>query len=200
MNLDKICLVIAVCFVANVAGSALHGACETDDDCGTIDTLCHNGICTCKEHFAVWFDSCVALPHPRIACEKKNECHRTLGIKSMCTKKNLCACKPFHHLHQGQCVKNRDLHDMCDHDHQCYCGADCQDKIACIHKNCSCKAGHKPYRTRRCISEHPIVLSVADHQVQLAPIRIVERVITSSTTTINPLVSMIVLSIFLLLR
>jgi len=126
-------------------------------------------VCSCRENFAIWFDSCVPLAHPRVPCTKKHDCHKTLGIKSMCTKKNQCACKAFHHLHMGQCVKNRDLLDTCDHDHQCYCGADCQDKIACIHNNCSCKAGHSPYKSRRCISDQPVVLTVVDQQMRADP-------------------------------
>ncbi|KAJ8913761.1 hypothetical protein NQ315_002441, partial [Exocentrus adspersus] len=93
----------------------------------------------------------VLVAKPRITCVKRHDCQSILGVKSMCTKSSYCACKPFHHLHHGQCVKNRDLHDICDHDHQCYCGAGCEDKIACIERNCSCRPGHKPYRSRRCI-------------------------------------------------
>lgn len=166
---EQLLLVWSICIIGTT-GSALHGPCETNDDCGTIDTICHKGVCVCTENFAVWYDSCVSLPLPRITCTKKHECHKSLGIKSMCTKKNQCACKPFHHLHLGQCVKNRDLHDTCDHDHQCYCGGDCQDRIACIHKNCSCKAGHRPYKSRRCISDEPVVLNVGNQQKQVAPI------------------------------
>ncbi|XP_030751854.1 uncharacterized protein LOC115879277 [Sitophilus oryzae] len=200
----EILLVCVACVIAGIKASAIHGPCETDEDCGTIDTECNNNVCTCKPNFAVWFDSCVALPQPRITCHKKHDCHRSLGVKSMCTKKNQCACKPFHHLHQGQCVKNRDLHDTCDHDHQCYCGEDCQEKIACIHKNCSCKAGHKPYRSRRCISDTPFVLRIAD-QVQLAPIKatesfVKESTVASSTKTLFSSVISIVLPIFLLIK
>ncbi|ENN79324.1 uncharacterized protein LOC109535015 [Dendroctonus ponderosae] len=170
--------VLSICIIGS-AGSALHGPCETDDDCGTMDTVCKNGVCACQEQFAVWFDSCISLAQPRVACTKKHECHKKMGIRSICTKKNQCACKAFHHLHLGQCVKNRDLHDTCDHDHQCYCGADCQSKIACIHKNCSCIAGHSPYKSRRCISDLPMVLSVADQQIQVT--QLPEKLPQSST-------------------
>ncbi|CAH2013734.1 unnamed protein product [Acanthoscelides obtectus] len=71
-----------------------------------------------------------------------------------------CACKPFHHIHMGQCVKNRDLDDACDHDHQCYCGAGCENRIACIDKQCSCREGYKPYGSRRCVDDP---LSVKHH-------------------------------------
>ncbi|XP_066138301.1 uncharacterized protein [Euwallacea fornicatus] len=162
----KLVFIFVFVWLGGALGSALHGPCETDDDCGTIDTICYKGVCACRENFAVWYDSCVPLANPRVTCSKKQECHKALGIKSMCTKKNQCACKAFHHLHNGQCVKNRDLHDLCDHDRQCYCGADCQEKIACIHKNCSCRAGHSPYKSRRCISDQPMVLTVADQQIQ----------------------------------
>ncbi|XP_057662700.1 uncharacterized protein LOC130897805 [Diorhabda carinulata] len=143
------------------AGSPLHGACLSTEDCGTIDTYCRNQTCVCRENFSVWYDSCIELPSPAIRCSKKQECHELLGPRSMCTKKNQCACKPFHHLHQGQCVKNRDLHDQCEHDHQCYCGAECQAKIACIHKSCTCKPGHKPYKIRRCM-EDPAYIDIPD--------------------------------------
>lgn len=146
-------LVFICVLIRRNQGSALHGACLSNDDCGTIDTYCKNETCVCRENFAVWYDSCIQMPSPPIRCTKKLECHPTLGGRSMCTKKGQCACKAFHHLHQGQCVKNRDLHTICEHDHQCYCGADCEAKIACIHKSCTCKTGHKPYRTRRCIRD-----------------------------------------------
>lgn len=53
-----------------------------------------------------------------------------------------------------------DLHDGCQHDHQCYCGSDCEDKIGCNGRICSCKPGHKSYMIRRCIrkSQKPIFL------------------------------------------
>ncbi|XP_050313434.1 uncharacterized protein LOC126748327 isoform X2 [Anthonomus grandis grandis] len=149
---------VSCIWIMRVTGSALHEHCETDDDCGTIDTVCEKNICVCRENFAVWFDSCLQLPQPRIACTKKHDCQKTLGVRSTCTKKSQCACKPFHHLHNNQCIKNRDLHESCDNDSQCYCGADCQEKIACIHKNCSCKAGHSSYKSRRCISDDSSVL------------------------------------------
>ncbi|KAJ8958295.1 hypothetical protein NQ318_017441, partial [Aromia moschata] len=168
------------------------------------------------------------LAKPKIICLKRHDCQRVLGVRSMCTKDSLCACKPFHHLHLECFIQNgynseaaseayfnryperrqpnmsifgrlkenlveyggfnkprpknyriqdaedvainvvgmvvvnpsissrqieaeSDLHDICEHDHQCYCGADCEDKIACIGRNCTCKPGHKPYRIRRCI-------------------------------------------------
>ncbi|CAG9860998.1 unnamed protein product [Phyllotreta striolata] len=161
MDLRPLSLVFICVLIERSQGSALHGSCLTNDDCGTIDTYCRNQTCVCRENFSVWYDSCVQTPSPPLRCSKKHECHSKLGARSMCTKKGLCTCKPFHHLHQGQCVKNRDLHDNCEHDHQCYCGADCEDKIACIHKSCSCKPGHKPYRIRRCIHD-PVIVEEAN--------------------------------------
>ncbi|XP_060524543.1 uncharacterized protein LOC132700960 [Cylas formicarius] len=144
--------------ISCVIGSGLHERCDTDEDCGTIDTYCSNKICACKEHFAVFYDSCVPLAQPRIRCTDRNQCQEVMGIRSMCTKKRQCVCKPFHHLHLGQCVKNRDLHDICEHDHQCYCGAGCENKIACIGRNCTCKHGHRPYRSRQCIISDDVLL------------------------------------------
>nr|CAI5858003.1 unnamed protein product [Callosobruchus analis] len=93
------------------------------------------------------------IPTPSIRCTKKHDCHSSLGSRSICTKRMECACKPFHHIHLGQCVKNRDLEDACDHDHQCYCGAGCESRIACIDKQCFCREGYKPYGSRRCIDD-----------------------------------------------
>ncbi|KAL1500900.1 hypothetical protein ABEB36_006319 [Hypothenemus hampei] len=154
--LGLLTITILACSISGTMGSALHGPCDNDDACGTIDTECQNGVCVCRENFTVLYDSCVPMAESRVHCTKKNDCHKVLGVKSTCTKKNQCVCKQFHHLHLGQCVKNRDLHETCDHDHQCYCGVDCQLKIACIHKNCSCKAGHSPYKSRRCISDQQL--------------------------------------------
>ncbi|CAH1971219.1 unnamed protein product [Acanthoscelides obtectus] len=153
-------LVFSTFFIYHTTGSALHGECFTSEDCGTIDTYCKNNTCACKENFAVWYDSCIQLPTPGIRCTKKHDCHASLGVRSICTKRMECACKPFHHIHMGQCVKNRDLDDACDHDHQCYCGAGCENRIACIEKQCSCREGYKPYGSRRCVDDP---LSVKHH-------------------------------------
>ncbi|XP_019880580.1 uncharacterized protein LOC109608574 [Aethina tumida] len=149
-------IIIAVFLFVRISGSALHGSCLINEDCGTIDTYCKDGVCSCKPNFIVWYDSCLQITTPPMHCRKKDECQNVLGARSLCTRNNVCACRPFHHLHNGQCVKNRDLHDICEHDHQCYCGVDCGDKIACIGRNCTCKPGHKAYRSRRCISIEPV--------------------------------------------
>ncbi|CAH0559404.1 unnamed protein product, partial [Brassicogethes aeneus] len=151
-------LMLVTFFIKYSSGSGLHGQCDFDEDCGTIDTHCHSGICSCKPNFIVLFDSCIQVTTPPIHCRRKEECHRALGSRSLCSKNNICACRAFHHLHNGQCVKNRDLHETCEHDHQCYCGVDCGDKIACIARNCTCKTGHRPYRSRRCILTEPLLV------------------------------------------
>lgn len=144
--------IIILLFLQQSSGSGLYGPCFNDTDCGTIDTYCKKGSCACREHFTEWTDTCIELANPRVSCTRKHECHSILGSRSICTRHGQCACKPFHHLYNGQCVKNRDLYDICEHDHQCYCGKDCGERIACINKNCTCSPGNTPYKIRRCIS------------------------------------------------
>ncbi|XP_028133230.1 uncharacterized protein LOC114328558 [Diabrotica virgifera virgifera] len=174
-------------FIQRSTGSPLHGGCTSSEDCGTIDTYCKNETCVCRDNFAVWYDSCVQMPTPALRCSKKQECHKSLGARSMCTKKGQCACKPFHHIHSGQCVKNRDLHDQCEHDHQCYCGAECQGKIACIHKSCACKPGHRPYKIRRCILD-PAYIDIPSiyNLTSSTPRTTTTSIIASATTIMTP--------------
>ncbi|XP_074039036.1 uncharacterized protein [Leptinotarsa decemlineata] len=191
MYFEHILVFLTISF-HRISGSPLNGPCASDDDCGTIDTYCKNQTCVCAENFGVWYDSCVQLSSPAVRCKKKTECHNILGVRSMCTKKFQCACKPFHHLHMGQCVKNRDLDEMCEHDHQCYCGAGCEERIACIHKNCTCKPGHKPYRTRRCIDDPSFVITPKENLVS-PPISI-QSASTSSATSVTVLAIMPVIT------
>ncbi|KAK9882142.1 hypothetical protein WA026_019661 [Henosepilachna vigintioctopunctata] len=156
-------------------GSALHGPCASHEECGTFDTHCRNGTCVCKDNFMTVFDSCVHVATENIECKRKEECHSILGSKSTCKNKR-CVCRPFHHLHKKQCVKNKDLHDFCEHDHQCYCGQDCIDRIGCIKHKCTCKEGYKPYSIRRCIVD-------PYHPVESPPIEVVQRPLTSPATS-----------------
>lgn len=110
-----------------------------------------------------------AVASEKIECTRKEQCHHILGNKSTCKNKR-CVCRPFHHLHKEQCVKNKgnnkmhfifwsklrsfsDLHDFCEHDHQCYCGQDCVERIGCTNNKCTCREGYKTYSIRRCIGE-----------------------------------------------
>ncbi|KAG5892831.1 hypothetical protein JTB14_032425 [Gonioctena quinquepunctata] len=192
MYLEHI-LVFLFVLTHRISGSPLNGPCESNDDCGTIDTYCRNSTCVCEENFGVWYDSCVQLSAPVVPCKRKHECHAVLGVKSMCTKKFQCACKPFHHLHLGQCVKNRDLDDMCEHDYQCYCGAGCEEKIACIHKNCTCKPGHKPYRTRRCIGDPSLVIIPKASSISRVSTQFSASTATSVTLKISSVISLLII-------
>lgn len=40
-------------------GILLNGKCDVDANCGTLDSYCKNGTCTCSEEFTTYEDSCV---------------------------------------------------------------------------------------------------------------------------------------------
>lgn len=65
MKLNFLGRVGSICFSLYHLGSAIHGPCESDDDCGTMDTICHKGVCACRENFAVWFDSCIPCKYSK---------------------------------------------------------------------------------------------------------------------------------------
>ncbi|XP_063932741.1 tenascin-like [Zophobas morio] len=144
-------LIILTFTFSTASGSGLHGPCEGNEQCGTLDTYCKNGICVCKDDFVVFYDHCVQLATPHIQCMHKSNCIAILGQKGFC-KSHKCVCKSFHHFYNNQCIKSKGLDEQCDNDHQCYCGQDCNDKIECAKGICACKYGFKVYR-RRCIPD-----------------------------------------------
>lgn len=40
-------------------GALLNGKCDVDANCGTLDSHCKNGTCSCIENFTTFEDSCV---------------------------------------------------------------------------------------------------------------------------------------------
>ncbi|XP_044252300.1 tenascin-like [Tribolium madens] len=144
-------LIIILPIILTVSGSALHGPCETNENCGTLDTFCQNGTCVCRDNFRVFDDHCVQIATPAIPCAHKTVCKTSLGPKGICVDKH-CACRSFHHFFNKQCVKSKGLDEECDSDHQCYCGEDCNDKIGCVNRICTCKTGFK-IKGRRCIPD-----------------------------------------------
>jgi hypothetical protein len=140
--------VILTFLIAAVSGSALHGSCEKNEQCGTVDTYCRNGTCICKDGFAVNEDHCVQLVVPEIACTHRSKCNLHSGHKGLFCHEKRCVCRSFHHFHNSQCVKSKGLDQECTSDHQCYCGEDCKEKIECAEGMCACKKGFKRYSTR----------------------------------------------------
>lgn len=111
----------------NHIGVLLNGSCDADANCGTLDSHCKNGTCTCFEDFTTFEDSCVKgmetllsekiikkyIPIPLLVIIPKVECKSNAECKfrarATCVK-GICTCRPFHHEENGQCIKSKGIY------------------------------------------------------------------------------------------
>lgn len=133
----------------------LNELCDSNNDCGDLNTRCKYGFCTCMPFYVYGrdyngLDVCLKIRKHNEHCSFSSQC-RKMNKKMTCDR-NICRCQPGYFFNGNRCaVMKRNLDDSCSFDENCaFTYGTCRN--VSTGKACVCQDGFRPSRGK-CISQ-----------------------------------------------